>query len=178
VGGYEHVKGSVIDDCDLVRAVARAGHRWTLLDGTGRVTSRMYGSFREAAAGFAKNLFARFGYNLPVFAFVWLWLLWVTWQPPLLLILRAIMPSAVPSAAAWLAATAMGLSFFLWFVCDLRFRIRLDHVALAPVTVLLAAGIAVRSVAWHALGRGTWKGRPTRPVSRNRPRPTPPTSLR
>jgi len=145
VGGFERVKDSIIDDCDLVRALARAGFRWTLMDGTGRVTSRMYGSFHEATDGFSKNLFARFHYNLPVFAFVWAWLLWVTWEPPILLILWVAAPGAVPTAAASTAAAATGLSFLLWLISDLRFRVRLAHVAMAPLTVLVAFGVAARS---------------------------------
>ena len=164
IGGYESVKASVIDDCDLVRGVVRAGFRWTLLDGTGRVRSRMYSSFREALDGFSKNLYARFRYNLPLFAFVWAWLVWVTWQPLILLALRAVAPGAVPSDVAFYAAVATGLSFLLWFISDLRFRVPLGHVIAAPVTVLLSLVIAVRSVVWYVSGRGTWKQRPLRPA--------------
>lgn len=166
VGGFERVKASVIDDCDLVGAVARADLSWTLLDGTGRVASRMYGSFRDAVNGFSKNLYARFHHNLPVFAFIWTLLLWVTWQPPLLLILRAVAPSAVPGPAVPYAAVATSLSFLTWLVSDLRFRIPLIHVALSPVTVLVAFGVAMRSVTWSALRRGTWKRRPLHPSAR------------
>ena len=52
----EHVRASVIDGWDLFRAVAKAGFRWTVLDGANRVSPRVYGSFREAYAGFSKNL--------------------------------------------------------------------------------------------------------------------------
>jgi len=145
---------------DLVRAIVRAGLRWTLLDGTGRVTARMYGSFRQAAAGFAKNLYARFGHNLPLFAFVWTWLLWVTWQPLVVLALWIALPHSVSCQLASYAATAVGLSAALWLVTDLRFRVRLDHVLFAPLTVLAAAAIAGRSLLWTLLRRGSWKARP------------------
>ncbi len=160
IGGHARVRGSAVDDCDLVREVARGGLRWTLLDGTSRVTCRMYGSFREAVLGFSKNLFARFGYNLPVFAFVWSWLVWVTWQPPVLLVLRAVRPDLVSREVATYAAAATGISFLLWAIADLRFRVRLDHILAAPLTVLAAAAVAARSVVWHISRRGVWKGRP------------------
>lgn len=163
IGGYEHVRASTIDDWDLVRALARAGLRWTVLDGASRVSTRMYGSFREAFDGFSKNLYARFGYNLPIFAFIWAWLLWVTWQPPVLLVLRAAGVEGIPSGAVPYAAVATGLGFLLWFISDLRFRVPLGHVVICPLTILVAFAIAVRSVAWHVLGRGTWKDRPLRP---------------
>jgi len=160
IGGFAAVRASVVDDCDLVRAIVRAGLRWTLLDGTGRVTARMYGSFRQAAAGFAKNLYARFGHNLPLFAFVWTWLLWVTWQPLVVLALWIALPHSVSCQLASYAATAVGLSAALWLVTDLRFRVRLDHVLFAPLTVLAAAAIAGRSLLWTLLRRGSWKARP------------------
>jgi chlorobactene glucosyltransferase len=163
VGGYERVRASVVDDLDLVNVVSKAGFRWTLLDGADRVSTRMYGSFCEAFNGFSKNLYARFRYNLPLFAFVWMWLVWVTWQPPILLILRATGAETIPSAAVPYAAVATGLGFLLWFISDLRFRVPLGHVIVCPLTVLVALVIAVRSVVWHALGRGTWKDRPLRP---------------
>ena len=120
-------------------------------------------SFREAFNGFSKNLYARVRCNLPVFAFVWAWLLWVTWQPPVLLILRAAGAEGIPRAVIPYAAVATGLGFLLWLASDVRFRIPLSHVIICPLTLFVAVAIAVRSVAWHVLGRGTWKDRPLRP---------------
>jgi len=119
------VRASVIDDWDLFRAVVKAGFRWTVLDGANRVSPRMYGSFREACAGFSKNLYARFRYNLPLFAFVWAWLVWVTCEPWILLILRAACAGHIPRAAAPYAAVATALGFLRWLVADLRFRVPL-----------------------------------------------------
>jgi hypothetical protein len=52
----------------------------------------------------------------------------------------------------------------LWLINNLRFRIPWIQAALHPITMLLVLSIAVRSVIWHALSRGTWKGRPLRPA--------------
>ncbi len=159
VGGYECTRASAVDDWDFVRAVAGHGLRWTLCDGAGHVTTRMYSSFRDAADGFSKNLYARFGYNLPIFAFVWSWLLWATWQPPILLLLRAASAASVRDAVVPWAAAATGLSFSLWLISDLRFGVSPVHAVFHPVTVLAVFAIAMRSVVWRVLGRGTWKGR-------------------
>jgi chlorobactene glucosyltransferase len=179
IGGYERVRGSTVDDWDLARAIVAEGFRWTLCDGTSRVTTRMYRSFGETVDGFSKNLYARFGYNLPGFAFVWIWLLWLAWQPPVLLVLHAFKVSWVPAAAVPYAATATGLMATTWLLSDLRFRVPLGHVAFYPLTVLAASIIAVRSVVWRAFGGGTWKDRPlhrspARPRPARMPRPTPP----
>jgi len=167
LGGYERVRGSAVDDWDLVRAVVAEGFRWTLCDGASRITTRMYRSFSETADGFSKNLYARFGYSLPGFAFVWTWLLWLAWQPPTLLVLNALGVGRVPAAAVPYAAAATGLMATTWVVSDLRFRAAAGHILLYPLTVLAAFAIAVRSVVWRVLGEGTWKGRPLEPPPRS-----------
>ena len=168
VGGYERVRGSAVDDWDLARAVVAEGLRWTLCDGATRITTRMYRSFGETVNGFSKNLYARFGYSLPGFAFVWTWLLWLTWQPPILLVLYALGVSWVPAAAVPYAAAATGLMAATWAVSDLRFRAAPGHTLVYPLTVLAVFAIAVRSVVWRALGRGVWKDRPLEPPPRSR----------
>ena len=52
----------------------------------------------------------------------------------------------------------------LWLINNVRFRIPWIQATLHPITMLLVLSIAARSVIWHALGRGTWKGRPLRPA--------------
>ena len=164
IGGHEKVRRSVLDDVSLAQQVVRNGLSWTLMDANARTSVRMYRSFKEVWDGLSKNLFAIFGYNLPFFCFVWAWLFWVAWEPPLLLVLRATRALSIPAEIVTPAALATGLCLLLWLISDLRFRIPLIQAALHPVTMLLMLFIAARSVTWHALGRGTWKGRPLRPV--------------
>ena len=164
IGGHEGVRGSVLDDVSLAQQVAKAGLSWTLMDANARTSVRMYRSFKEVWDGLSKNLFAIFGYNLPFFCFVWAWLFWVAWEPPLLLVLRATRAITISAEIVIPAAVATGLCLLLWLISNLRFKISLIQAVLHPVTMLLMLFIAARSVMWHALGRGTWKGRPLRPV--------------
>jgi len=164
IGGHKAVRQSVLDDVSLAQQVVKAGLPWSLMDGKARISVRMYRSFKEVWDGLSKNLFAIFGYNLPFFCFVWAWLFWVAWEPPLLLVLRATRAMPISAEIVTPAALATGLCLLLWLISDLRFRIPLIQAALHPVTMLLMLFIAARSVTWHALGRGTWKGRPLRPV--------------
>lgn len=157
-GGYERIRASVVDDWDLVRSVAAGGARWTLCDGSRVVAARMYASLRGAVDGFSKNLYARFDYNWPVFAFVWAWLLWTTWQPLVVLAMHAAGGPVSADVAVW-AAAATGLNLLLWAIADLRFGTPAWHVLAHPITVLVSTWVAARSVAWRALGRGAWKGR-------------------
>ena len=164
IGGHKGVRGSVVDDVSLAQQVVKAGLPWSLVDGKARISVRMYRTFKEVWDGLSKNLFAVFGCNLPLFCFIWTWLFWVTWEPPLVLVLRAARALSIPAETVIPAALATGLSLLLWLISNLRFRIPLIQAVLHPVTMLLMLFIAARSVAWYALGRGTWKGRPIRPA--------------
>ena len=163
IDGHRSVRGSVLDDVSLAQHVVKAGLPWSLMDGKARISVRMYRSSREVWNGLSKNLFAVFGCNLPLFCFVWAWLLWVAWEPPLVLVLRATRAVSMPAEVVIPAALATGCCLLLWLISSLRFRIPWIQAALYPVTMMLMLSIAVRSVIWHALGRGTWKGRPLRP---------------
>jgi len=164
VGGHKEVRRSVLDDVSLAQQVVRNGLSWTLMDANARISVRMYRSFKEVWGGLSKNLFAIFGHNLPLFCFVWVWLFWVAWEPPLLLVLRATRALTIPAEIVVPAAVATSLCLLLWLISNLRFRIPLIQAALHPVTMLLMLFIAARSVIWYALGRGTWKGRPLWPA--------------
>ncbi len=158
VGGHAAIRSEVVDDLALARNVHRAGLGWAFLDGSGRVTTRMYQGWNETARGLAKNLFPVFRYNVPLYLFVWTWLLWLAWQPPLVLILNAV-GGRVAERMIVPAVATIGLSLVTWVLSAVRFRLPLVQVLLYPVTILLVFGIALRSLLWHLRGRGTWKGR-------------------
>lgn len=164
IGGHNTVRRSVAEDRALVRHVARAGLSWTLLDGNNRISTRPYRGFTALRQGLSKSLFATFGYNLPFFLFVWTWLFWVTWEPPLLLLLSGLGIVLFPPAMIHAAAIATALSSLLWGISNLRFRLPLWQTLLHPITSLIMLLIALHSVLWHYLGRSTWKGRPLRGV--------------
>ncbi|HTF08452.1 MAG TPA: glycosyltransferase family A protein, partial [Asanoa sp.] len=60
-GGHAAVRGSVLEDIALARAVKRTGGRIALADGSRVASCRMYGSWAELAAGYTKSLWASFG---------------------------------------------------------------------------------------------------------------------
>ncbi len=65
IGGHEAVKGKILEDVLLARAVKRAGERMIFVDALAFVRCRMYRSLAEVWAGFSKNLFAFYNYSLP-----------------------------------------------------------------------------------------------------------------
>jgi cellulose synthase/poly-beta-1,6-N-acetylglucosamine synthase-like glycosyltransferase len=60
-GGHAAVRDKVLEDIELARSVKRTGGRIALVDGTALATCRMYESWPEVRAGYAKSLWASFG---------------------------------------------------------------------------------------------------------------------
>ena len=118
----------------------------------------MYHGFREACEGFCKNLFPAFDGNIPLFAFVWLWLLLAFLEPLAVLALCAFGLPLSPSLCA-LATVAVVLSLLLWGLAHWRFRFPLYLALFYPVTVTLGVVIAARSMTLTLRGKASWRGR-------------------
>lgn len=56
-GGFESVRGAILDDVELARRVKAAGGRIIFLPGAEWVRTRMYRTFRDMWQGWSKNLF-------------------------------------------------------------------------------------------------------------------------
>lgn len=68
-GGHAAVRGEIVEDVQLARAVKRSGGRMLLTAGKGSVACRMYRGWAEIRRGFSKNFFAAFGFRtLPFLA--------------------------------------------------------------------------------------------------------------
>ena len=61
IGGYESVKGNVLDDVFLGRALVKSGAHGCVANGAAIASTRMYSSFKEIEAGYGKSLHAAFG---------------------------------------------------------------------------------------------------------------------
>lgn len=60
-GGHSAVRGEVLDDLALLRAVKSVGGHGTVVDGTDLATCRMYTSAAELRDGYRKSLWTAFG---------------------------------------------------------------------------------------------------------------------
>ncbi|HSR30517.1 MAG TPA: glycosyltransferase family 2 protein [Anaerolineae bacterium] len=158
IGGHAAVRQHAADDLALGRRVKTCGLRLRLVDGGERISCRMYHNAREVYEGLSKNLLAAFGYLVPAFLFVWLWLGFVFWQP-LVTLGRAGLGVDLSLQSILLAAAAVAASLLLWGLTYWRFGFRLWLVPLYPVTVLSAVWLALRSLLLTVRGRATWKGR-------------------
>ena len=158
IGGHAAVRGKVVEDIALGRAVKSMGLRLLFCDLGTRVQCRMYHDWREVWDGFGKNIFPLFNYNLPAFAFAWLWLALVFTWPPLEVVLGLAGLGAQPLA---LSVSAMGLGVLLWLLAALRLKLHPLVCIFYPLTSLFFVLVSIRSAFSYYAGKPpNWKGRP------------------
>jgi len=152
-GGLDAIRGCIIDDCALARAVKSSGGRIRL--GLTRTTRslRVYGSLAEIGAMISRTAFSQLRHSYTLLAMTLLGLLATYLAPPLLLL------TGVP--------VMMGLGAAAWALMSvcyqpmLRFyRLSPGYALLLPVVALFYAGATVHSAVQYTAGRGgRWKGR-------------------
>ena len=157
-GGFEHIRQNVLDDLALPQKVMERNMRYRLYDGTNNVSCRMYHSFKEVHEGLTKNMFAAYGYNIPLFTLAWLWAIFIFWEPIIVLGIYKI-PEYPPTLSVGLAAIAIIATLLLWGVYYQRFKFPFYLIFLYPVSAILMAAISVSSMILTLSGRATWKDR-------------------
>lgn len=149
IGGLERIRGALIDDCALARAVKDAGGRVWLGLGGGAESIRKYQTFGQIGAVIARTAFTQLRHSVLLLMGTLAGLTLTYLAPPLLAI----------SGNAWAAGAWLLMS--LSYVPVLRFYGR--SVLWAPLLPLVAAfymACTVYSAVAYWRGRGgMWKGR-------------------
>jgi hypothetical protein len=148
-GGHRAVRGDVIEDVALLRAVKRSGGRGTVVDGTAVATCRMYAGGRELADGYTKSLWSAFG--SPAGAATVMGTLVVLYVVPPVAALRGSRTGLVGYAAgvAGRIVSARRTGGPVW-----------PEAFLHPLSIVALAGLTARSVRAKRAGTLSWKGRP------------------
>jgi chlorobactene glucosyltransferase len=157
VGGHAAVRTEAAEDVAICRRVKASGMKWRLLDATECVSARMYDGFKTAVHGFSKNFFALFDYRVVVALFVWYWMLLITWHPLVFSIVRGLRHDF--SAQFWSAVATVLLAAAIWLLVAIKTRMPRHLFLLYPVTMTVAAGLGIWSMALTIAGRTSWKDR-------------------
>jgi hypothetical protein len=148
-GGHAAVRGEVLEDIALARAVKRSGGRIALADGSPVATCEMYPSWAALRDGYAKSLWASFGSPAGAAAVVVpLLLLYAT--PPVLVFV-----APGPALTAYLLGVA-GRAVSARATGGRAWPDALAH----PASVVAFAALVVRSFRCRRKGALTWRGRP------------------
>ena len=155
IGGLVAIRGELIDDCALARAVKAGGGRvWLGLSAATR-SVRSYAGFAEIGRMISRTAFTQLNYKAAWLAGTAVGLAVTCLLPPALAL------AAPGGAARWLGAAAWAMMSVAWFPA-LRFYRRSPLWApLLPLVAAFYLGATFHSAISYWRGRGgMWKGRP------------------
>lgn len=157
IGGHGAVRGRIVEDIELARAVKRRGLRLYLTDGSDWVVCRMYRNLREVWEGFTKNTYAAFGLLTPVA----LAMLVMIFTAPAVIFVIGPGLGISPASATWLPLAQMFFAFGWRAIGDRRFGSpSFRSLLMTPLAPLFWGAIGMASF-WRGL-RGVhtpWRGR-------------------
>ena len=171
IGGHAAIRSNPLDDFELGRSIKRAGLRWRLLDGTGRVFTDDYVTPREALDGLSRSVFPVFGFNMGAFVLVWVGF-GALGLAPIVVVAMALLGASVDPVVLRLSCATIVLLLTSWGLASIRFDYSRLLAIAYPLPVLLTLYIGLRSVLHTLHERHTWKGRILRgigPVPRGDP---------
>jgi hopene-associated glycosyltransferase HpnB len=149
IGGMAAIRGELIDDCALARAVRGAGGRVWLGLSAGTRSTRPYRTFAETGRMISRSAFTQLRYST--------WLL-VGTVAGLLLTYGA--PVVLALAGSWWGAAAWALMALLYAPALRFYRVSLLWAPLLPGVALFYLGATLHSAVQHWRGSGgMWKGR-------------------
>jgi len=157
VGGYAAVRQNVVDDIAITRKVIGMRFAYSLLDGNGQVSCRMYRNFRQAWMGLTKSTFASFNADPFQLIFMQLVVLFLFVEPLVAFIIGLSQP--LPFEITAMAGLGISLALLLFGICYRRFRFPLYLVFLYPLTAIFMVVIAVASMVMTMQGKAKWKDR-------------------
>jgi chlorobactene glucosyltransferase len=158
IGGHGGSGSSIIDDLTLARRIKAAGLRWRVMHISDLITCRMYQSSRQAFDGFSKNLFAAFDFRLLPFAFVFIWLGVMFWEPLIVLALSASGQAAHTQVGE--LAVCIALACLVWLIPYVELGVPFYLALLYPLNILANEAAAFQSLRLSLAGGLMWKDRP------------------
>jgi hypothetical protein len=157
-GGHAAVRGEVLEDLALLRAVKRAGGSGGPVSGARLASCRMYEGWPALRDGYAKSLWASVG-GSPAAGVAAVAVLTGVGVVPAVAALRG--------SRAGLAGYAAGVAGRAISAAATGGRTWPDPLA-HPISLLLLDALMVRSVAGHRRGTLTWRGRSLQPGTPSR----------
>lgn len=156
-GGHEAIKGSLLDDMQLARAVKKAGHPVTLADVHRHARTRMYQNAAEVWNGYKKNLYEGLGRKGYVLAGILMMYAVLYLLPPFLFLY-----GMVRGDYSLLIYGGIGtfLGMLIKRAADRTGSHPLWLSLLQPVSIICVMAIGISSWLSSVTGKGyVWKGR-------------------
>lgn len=149
IGGIERIRGELIDDCALARAVRRTGGRVWLGLSAGTRSIRPYRTFAEIGRMISRSAFTQLHYSA--------WMLLGTVAG---LLLAYAAPVALALTDSWWGAAAWAIMALVYAPVLRFYRVSPLWAPLLPAIALFYLGATIHSAVQYWRGKGgRWKGR-------------------
>jgi chlorobactene glucosyltransferase len=157
VGGYAAVRQNVVDDLAIGRKVIGMRFAYSLVDGNGQVSCRMYRGFRQTWIGLTKSTFASFNSDPFLLIFMQLVVLLLLVEPLIAFLMGLLQP--FPFDITAIAGLGISLALLLFGITYHRFQFPLYLIFLYPVSAIFWVVIAFASMILTMQGKAKWKDR-------------------
>jgi GT2 family glycosyltransferase len=147
IGGFDSVKGEVLEDIELARRLWRTGLSGSVVDGSAIAHCKMYESNQELIDGYSKSLWRAFGSPAGAL-FVIALMVATSWLP--------LIAGILGNSWGWFAFFAISLSRL---VAALRTASFWQSFLLHPLSVALLTYMVARSFRLKRAGSLTWRDR-------------------
>lgn len=153
MGGLASIRGEVIDDCALARAVKRSGGRVWLGLTPGTRSTRVYESFAQVGAMISRTAFNQLRHSFLLLTGTVAGLA-ITFLLPVGLLFSGVLAPAVLGATAYLLMTIAYLPLVRFYGLPAGWALTLPFAAVFYLGATITSAIRY----WRGIG-GTWKGR-------------------
>ena len=159
IGGHGAVRGDLVEDVWLCKAVKKNGGKVSSYNGMETVSCRMYRNFSEVWEGFSKNLFAGMGYNSPGL-FVLMLVTVLVYIVPYGFVIGSVASADFSPVYFWLPLMHILIALMCRLLIAGRFRQPFSGALLHVFSQIALLGIAANSFYLVTFGKGSqWKGR-------------------
>ena len=159
MGGHEVVKGEILEDIHISKAVKKAGYKFMVFDGKNDIYCRMYRNLKEVIVGFNRFIFAAFDFNTVMIAICFFFLLVLFLMPFIYLPLGFFVFdwSGLPIN---LLIYQIIVVLIIRTTLAIRFKSKMFDILLHPLMMVYIFALAISSILHAKTGMGIlWKGR-------------------
>jgi len=159
IGGYESIKGHMVDDIQISKRVKKSGYKFMVFDGRNTIYCRMYKSLKGVIIGLAKSIYPAFNGNiLALFSFTGL--LTVTLLIPFTLLPLGTFLFDWPVAIIRLIIFQIIIVLVIKTIFAIRYKQKMLDILLAPVSMAIMDALIFISFFQAKYGEGlSWKER-------------------
>ena len=166
IGGYESIKGHMIDDIQISKRVKKSGDKFMVFDGRNTIYCRMYTNLKGVVSGLANSIYPAFNGNiLALFSFTGV--LTATLLAPFVLLPLGAFLFDWPAVIIRLMIFQVIIVLAIKTIFAIRYKQSMVDILLAPLSMAVIDVLIFISFFQVKYGKGlSWKGR-AYDVSRN-----------